>query len=903
MTVPTGTRFGPYEVTAPLGAGGMGEVYLARDTRLGRDVAVKVLRGATAATPELRARFEREARTISSLNHPHICTLFDVGREGDVEFLVMERVEGETLAQRLARGPMPPAELLKLGAQIADALDRAHRAGIVHRDLKPGNVMLTRSGAKLMDFGLARAADGPGSGSGPISPASLTQSPTRAQPLTAEGTLVGTFQYMSPEQLEGKEADSRSDVWALGCVLYEMATGRRAFDGRSQASLISAIMTGEPATIAPSGPGEAWGGIDRAVRQCLAKDPEERWQSAGDLKRELEWIRAQGSQSGVVRPGAPAAAPARRGANAPLIGWAVGATLAAAALLWKVTTTPGVESASVSMTMPAGLVMSPEPGDVAISPDGKHVAFASIDSTGRNHLWIRDLDDPVPRAVPESETGCRPFWSPDGKWLAYFTGRERSDGTHAQLQKVALAGGAPIHVCDVDWNRGGTWAKGGDIVFAAGAQTALSRVSANGGPITAATRLDPGRKETSHRFPSFLPDGDHFVYVSLPGGADGFTICLASLRSRRVKVIGTSESGVTYAAPGYLVYERGRKLVARRLDLRRLELVGDAVPIAPAPNQTAEEATRVASASANGRLVALDAQSPTAHLEWFDRSGHSSGRLPVPSGDFFLVRVSNDGRFAALGRSISRFVTQIVIADLARGTETRFDAPGENNPGAWSAGDRSITITSTREGHVEEIYDVPVDGGEVRRIPTVAGQFKSPNSWSPDGATLVIDAMQPGTGYDLLAIDPAGKRAPRVLVSSPGAQQEAVISPDGRWLVYQSDETGTEQIYVCSLADGRGRQQISTASGMYPRWSRDGKEVFYIGTDFLTMYAVPVGGGASLVPGTPRALFRLPSLQSPAPSWDYSTRTDRFLMIRDDELAREPAIALWTNWPTRLGRK
>ena len=907
MTVPTGTRFGPYEVTAPLGAGGMGEVYLARDTRLGRDVAVKVLRGGMTGSPELRARFEREARTISSLNHPHICTLFDVGREGDVEFLVMERVEGETLAQRLARGPLPPAELLKLGAQIADALDRAHRAGIVHRDLKPGNVMLTRSGAKLMDFGLARAADGPGSQSGPISPASLTQSPTLAQPLTAEGSLVGTFQYMSPEQLEGREADSRSDVWSLGCVLYEMATGRRAFDGRSQASLISAIMTSEPAPIAPSGPGEAWGGIDRAVRQCLAKDPEDRWQSAGDLKRELEWIRTQGSQSGIVRPEAPVAATAARPrANAPLIGWAVGATLAAAALLAKVTTmTPGADSepAALSVGVPAGLTLSPEPGDVAISPDGKHVAFASIDSIGKNHLWIRDLGNPVPRAVPESETGCRPFWSPDGQWLAFFTGRERSDGVHAQVLKVRAGGGEPIRICDVEWNRGGTWGKNGDIVFAGGAQTALSRVSANGGPVTVATRLDTVRRETSHRFPSFLPDGEHFVYVALPGGPEGFAICLASLRSSKVKVIGTSESGVTYAAPGYLVYEQARKLVARRLDLGRLELTGDPVPVAPAPNQTAEEATRVASASANGRLVTLDAQSPTAHLEWFDRSGRSSGRLPIPSGDFFLVRVSNDGRFAALGRSISRFTTQIVIADLARGTETRLDAPGENNPGVWSPDDRSITITSTREGHEEEIYDAPVDGREPRRIPTVAGQFKSANSWSPDGSTLVIDAMQPGTGYDLFALDPAAGGAPRVLVSARGDQQEAAISPDGRWLAYHSDETGTEQIYVCALADGRARQQLTTGGGMYPRWSKDGKEVFYIATDFLTLYAVPVGGGTALLPGTPRALFQLPSPQSSAPSWDYSAKMDRFLMIRDDAVTREPGIALLLNWPAQLEKK
>jgi len=902
MTVTAGTRFGPYEIVSPLGTGGMGEVYLARDTRLGREVALKVLRHGMASSPELRARFEREARTISSLNHPNICTLFDVGREGDAEYLVMERIEGETLAQRLGRGPLPPAEVLKLGAQIADALDRAHRAGIVHRDLKPGNVMLTRAGAKLMDFGLARMD---GTGTAPISPVSLTQSPTLAQPLTTEGSLVGTFQYMSPEQLEGREADARSDVWSFGCVLYEMATGRRAFDGRSQASLISAIMTSEPPAIAPSGPGETAGAIDRVVRQCLAKDPDDRWQSAGDLKRELEWIRAQGSQSSVVRPAGPVAAAARSRSHAPLIGWAVGATLAAAALLWKVTTAPNGagDPAYVSIAAPSGFTLSPEPGDVSISPDGKHVAFATIDSTGRTHLWMRDLGDPVARPIPESETGSRPFWSPDGKWLAYFTGRERSDGVHAGIVKVPVEGGSPIRICDVEWNRGGTWGKNGDIVFAGGPQTPLSRVSANGGPVTAATRLDAGRKETSQRFPSFLPDGDHFVYASLPAGPDGDAICVASLHTSDVKVIGSSHSGVTYAAPGFLVYERDRKLVAHKLDLGRLALVGDPVPIAPAPPQTAEDATRVATASANGRLVVLDAPIPTDHLESFDRSGHSSGRLPVPSGDFFAVRLSNDGRFAALGRTVSRSVTQMVIADLARGTETRFDAPGENNPGPWSPDDHSILIESTREGHQEEIYELPVDGGDARRIRTLGGQFKNPTAWSPDGSTIVFYAMQPRTGFDLFATDPVKGGEPRVVVSARGDQMEARISPDGRWISYSSDETGTPQIYVCALADGHGKQQISTGGGLYPRWSSDGKEIFFIGIDFLTMEAVPVGAAATILPGTPRMLFRLPSPQSPAPSWDYSAKLDRFIMLRDDAVARDPNVSLLLNWPARLGKK
>ena len=452
MPLSPGTRLGPYEILAPLGAGGMGEVYRARDSRLGRDVAVKVLPEHLSQNPDLRTRFEREARTVSSLNHPNICTLYDVGREGDTDFLVMELIEGETLAQRLAKGPLPPADVLRLGTQIADALDRAHRAGVVHRDLKPGNVMLTKSGAKLMDFGLSRATGmaGAGSGSGATATA-LTRTPTMASPLTAEGAIVGTFQYMSPEQLEGLEADVRADVWALGCVLYEMAAGKPAFVGKSQASLIGAIMSAEPAplaTLAPMTPP----GLDRLIRSCLAKDPDQRVQTAHDVKLQLSWLAEGGSQAGTPAP------VATRRRHSARLGWGVAvAALAAAAvfgsLWWRIASQPA-KVMRFEIRVPRSL--SPG-GPLMVSPDGRSAAFVASDSSGRTQLWVRSFDDLESRSLPGTEGSGRPFWSADGHSLGFFA--------KGKLKKILVNGGRPETICDASGGADGCWNSRNLILF------------------------------------------------------------------------------------------------------------------------------------------------------------------------------------------------------------------------------------------------------------------------------------------------------------------------------------------------------------------------------------------------------------------------------------------------------
>ena len=492
MTLNPGTRLGPYEIVAPLGAGGMGEVYRAKDTRLGREVAVKVLPQHLSASPEVRARFEREARTISGLNHPHICTLHDVGREGDTDYLVMELVEGETLAQRLARGALPAADVLRLGAQIADALDRAHRAGVIHRDLKPGNVMLTKSGAKLMDFGLARTtglAGPPGS----ASMATMTHSPTMAAPLTAEGTILGTFQYMSPEQLEGVEADARSDLWALGCVLYEMATGKRVFEGRSQATLISAIMTTQPppvSQVAPMSPPA----LDRLVSACLAKDPADRVQSAHDVKLQLQWAAEGGSQTGASA--LVGNAHTRRGRHLPWMAASllVGVLgLATGAVTIFQHRSPPSALLSVQVPVPPNLRLEAYWSANAISPDGGSVVAMGARDTGEQRLWLFDLKTAALRDLPATGQAFFPAWSPDSRSIGYF--RQNVNG----LFRTPAAGGPATRLCDAAWGRGLSWGSRDVIVFAPNASGPLMSIPAGGGTPTQVTELDTGRKETAHR--------------------------------------------------------------------------------------------------------------------------------------------------------------------------------------------------------------------------------------------------------------------------------------------------------------------------------------------------------------------------------------------------------------------
>ncbi len=883
MTLAPGTRLGPYEIGAPLGAGGMGEVYRAKDTRLDCSVAIKVLPPHLSSAPEIRARFEREARAVSSLNHPHICTLHDVGHQDGIDYLVMELVEGESLAARLERGPLPTEQLLKIGIEIADALDRAHRSGIVHRDLKPGNIMLTKSGAKLMDFGLARAA-----GLGPA-PSDLTQSPTVSRPLTAEGTIVGTFQYMAPEQLEGKEADARSDIFAFGTVLYEMATGRKAFQGRSQASLIAAILEHEPtpiSTIAPMAPPA----LERVVRRCLAKDPEERWQNARDLVHELTWIRDAGSQAGV-----PAPVAARRRSRERLA-WsaAIVALLAAIAVVVvlprRVSDPTGGRAVQFFVPMAKRNTLG-SPSQTRISPDGATLAFTASDSSGTNRLWIRPLDALESKVIPGTDNASFPIWSPDNRQMAFF-----ADG---KLKKVSIGGGSVQELCEAKDGRGGTWNRKGVILFAPFAEGPLYRVSSNGGQPVRVTALDTTRHETGHRWPCFLPDGRHFLYVSMPPHGGQCETFVGSLDGKERKPILTSTQGPTFAPPGYLIFTRGRTLMAQEFDDHGLRLKGDPLPLAELELLGGNLGEPFATASATGVLTYDTALSQDVRFEWFDSEGRTGGFLEIPPGPFLTGAISLDGRQIAMAKRNTTADWDLSIVELGRSTVTRFTSePGIERSPVWSPDGDYLLYASNRAGPYD-FYRKPVNSSGPEEVVLKSNVLiKSPTDWSRDGRYIVFQQSEPGTGYDIWLLPLFGDRKAFPWLRTVFNEGAGALSPDGRWMAYISDESGRFEVYVQPFPGPGRRVQVSIGGGDGMTWTSDGREIIYSASNGNPM-VVSVTESPSFDVGQPRLMFKLPQDNA---GWTVSADGRRFLMTvrAGEDSPAVPTVVL--NWRRLLKR-
>ena len=685
------TRFGPYEIISLLGAGGMGEVYEARDTRLDRTVAIKICKG------QFTERFEREARAISSLNHPHICALYDIGREDSVEFLVMEYLEGESLEARLRKGALPIEEALRIAIQIAGALDAAHRKGVVHRDLKPGNVMLTRSGAKLLDFGLAKMAGTV------VSSEADTPGLTAAPPITAQGTILGTFQYMSPEQLEGKEADARSDIFSFGAMLYEMITGRKGFEGSSHASLIAAVMSVTPPPVSTIQP-MASPALDRVVRKCLAKSPDDRWQSAGDLLSELEWITETGSKAGVP---APVAAKRRNRERLWRLAAGIAAVLLVASLVWIAAHMRNEPAAAPSVRF-----QIPAPDKLnfffyqlpAVSPDGQRIAFtaaATIRDTDR--LFVRPLNAATATEIPLQGLNVHhPFWSPDGRQIA-FSYRET-------LQRVDVSGGPPVTICNCNGAIGGTWNRDG-VILSTNTSGRLYRVSAAGGDPKLLRPLAEG--ETAQLWPEFLPDGKHYLYLSMNHRTDQQGIYAASLDSSDRKFIVATNANAAYVQSGQLLFMRGNVLMAQPFDLRSLTLGGEPRPVADhiemAQNSVFPSANF--SASPNGVLVwHRNTQSSQSSLQWFDRSGKRLGVVGEVA-EYSNPTLSPDDSKLAVGiRDPQTKTRDIWIFDLLRGTKTRltFD-PADDLDSVWSPDGTRIAFTSDRLGQ-RDIYQKPADG-------------------------------------------------------------------------------------------------------------------------------------------------------------------------------------------------
>lgn len=894
MTLSAGAKLGPYEVLGPLGAGGMGEVYRARDTRLERTVAIKVLPAQLSSDPVRKQRFEREAKTISGLNHPNICVLHDVGSQDGVDYLVMECVEGETLAKRLEKGPLLLEQVVKYGAQIADALDKAHRSGVVHRDLKPGNIMLTATGAKLLDFGLAK----------PTAPLTTlaTMTATKAEsPVTQEGAIVGTFQYMSPEQIEGKEVDGRSDIFSLGAVLYEMLTGQKAFQGKSQLSVASAILEKEPPpinTIKPMTPPA----LDHTIRRCLAKDPEERWQAARDLALELKWIAESGSQSIALSQGTRGIKK-REG-----LAWAVAvasvlATVIIAALYWRSErqAVAPVMRASLQLAEPLAGVFTANPGSpFALSQDGSRLVFVGAPSGKPSQLYWEQLDTGGATALVGTDDATQPFFSPDGQWVGFF-----SDG---RLRKVALQGGPVNALADAPIPHGANWTSDGSIVYAPSLGSGLLRISSLGGAPQTLTTPDATQRELSHRWPQVLPGNKAVLFtiqLSTQVNYDEARIAVLSLETGKWRTVIEGGSYARYVPSGQIVYAHGGALMAVPFDLLSLQVKGS-----PAPAQQGVVTSVVTSGGAeydvadSGLLAYVPGTTrpPERLLAWVDRQGVGK-ELPAPVNAYVNPRISPDGKMLAV--QILGAGEDLWIYDFSRNTLMRLTfggVGGGSSPPLWTPDGRKVVYRSRTP--TLSFRAKPADGSgaeETLFSKELDDPGATPFTVSPDGKTLLFGRRNVTGAVGIYAISLDGSATVQPFLQSAFNQSVPRFSPDGRWVVYESNESGRSEVYVQPYPGPGGKWLISTDGGTYPRWAHSGREIFYRNED--KMMVVPVETLPSFRAGTPRMLFRGLGYV-PQGRFDLAPDDQHLLMIREKEApASLKELSITLNWPEELKRR
>jgi|SRR5215472_6834432 len=903
MALASGTKLGPYEIVAPLASGGMGEVYLAQDTRLRRDVAIKVLPSQLAVDPTLKARFEREARAISSLNHPNICTLHDVGTQDGIDFLVMEYLEGETLQQRLVRGALPLKQVLEYGIQIAEALDRAHQAGIAHRDLKPGNIMLTKSGAKLLDFGLAKpvpalllgaAGTGSPTPSAPtLSVASLTSQPS---PLTEQGKVVGTFQYLAPEVLQGKDADARSDIFALGAVLFEMISGKPAFPGKNQLSVMTAILEKEPEPI-PQAPAP----LEHVVQTCLAKEPAERWQSVREVGRELRWA-AQASMQ-------PAAGNARKTRGFRLFGLGAATGLATAALIvsavhyrTRAVTGPPL---LVSVTPPAGVFPDTwgRNGPPQISPDGQNLVFVGCKSETASRsiagnrdcsIWLRSLRSVEAREIAGTSGGYGPFWSSDARQIGFF-----ADG---KLKRVAADGGPVQIICNAEDGRGGSWGSKGTIIFAATRGSPIFRVPAEGGTPVAITSSRPALNLSdlgSHRWPYFLPDGEHFLYLSAPAGAcsGGDEIHFASLDSQRDVPIMPACTSVAFA-DGRLIYWRDGNLVAQPFD--PLRGIVSAAPVAIVEHAAFDSSFGFSpfSVSDDGKLLYVTGQGPVgAQLVWYDRTGKVLGTLGEATA-YSSVAISPDG-----SRVVADTQQQRILLLDSRGTRTLVTLSSHFGPfPTWSGDGRYVYFTAQASG-AYGIFAIATDGSGAQQTLVTFSKGQPGAVFltaSPDGKYLAYAALDSSGKLTLYSLELSQGAKPRSFLPPTADGSAPAFSPDGKWLAYESTQSGRNEVYITPFPEGGAQYQISTNGGERPAWSHDGKEMFY--RENLRLMSVKLNtAGRKVELGTPTPLFEV-AARNLNGRWYAVSPDGRFIMNTSPASAQTQRFELVVNWPVELNK-
>ncbi|HKQ96992.1 MAG TPA: protein kinase [Candidatus Polarisedimenticolia bacterium] len=938
MPLPPGSRLGPYEISAAIGAGGMGEVYRARDTRLGRDVAIKVLPQHLSGDPGRRERFEREARVVSALNHPHICTLFDIGSqpspEGTVDYLVMEFIEGETLGDRVLKGVLSPGEVLRYAMEIADALDKAHRQGVVHRDLKPQNVMLTKNGAKLLDFGLAKLRDADGGSTAPgaaATPRGATgaspwsggsRMPTATRDLTTAGTLLGTFQYMAPEQLEGREADARSDIFAFGALVYEMATGRRAFEARSQASLIAAILKEQPRAISEVQPLFP-PGLDRVVQACMAKDPDDRVQTARDVRMQLEWV-ADGSLSGVSRSGLGAGMPGtssvtsipggtmqpvstpsatvpvstpsgvgpqpigesrRRGGaigGAAIGGVALG-LLAAGLFVW-LQPAPVRTSLRVNVELPPKTQLSAQDRSVALSPDGRVLAYAGAGEDGKQRLWTRRLDSLQAQPLVGTEGATYPFWSPDGAFIGFFA--------EQKLRKVPASGGTVQALCEAPDGRGATWNGAGTIVFSPNPYGGLEMVPAAGGKPT--TLTTPTGEGWTHRLPYFLPDGRRLLYFSRqPGSTEDSGIYWLDIETKKSTLLTREDSEGQYVAPGFLAFVRDGNLMAQPLDSGTLKMGGEAVPIAERVQFNPSRWTGAYTFSGNGMMVYQSGIGVVRRqLTWIGSDGKEQAKVGEPANIVEMV-LAPDQRHAVATVLGGTGGVSLWTYDLARGIGSRFSFGDSDSTPIWSPDSRQIAfVDGPNRVHIKA-----ADGATEPRKLLEASTNRTLSSWLPDGSGILMYVQMPKTGMDVFLVPTSGDPTPKAILSTVANERGAVLSSDGRWLLYSSDESGRMEQYVASYPTGGGKWQISNSGGSGGAWIEGGRRIAYGDPDGKVIGVDVAVQGANLTIGAPQVMFGGVRMEGPV---DITRDGQRVLVARATAESAQPALVLVTDWAAGL---
>jgi Tol biopolymer transport system component len=875
MPLTPGTRLGPYEIVAPLGAGGMGEIYRARDTKLAREVAIKVLPAEVSTDRDWLARFEREARSASALNHPNIVTIYEIGSADSVSYISMELVQGRTLRELLAEGPLSPKRLLALSTQIAEGLAPAHEAGIVHRDLKPENLMVTREGlVKILDFGLAKRVAVSGSQSSSLA--------TMGE-LTQPGVLVGTVGYASPEQVTGRPVDFRSDQFSLGSIVYEMATGTRAFSRASAVETLAAIINEEPEPLQRRAP-ETPTVLRWAIERCLAKEPDGRYASTRDLARDLAQLRDYASE--IAREASPA-----RSSRRP--GWLV---LAAAASLILVAALallvgslrrkePAASPVRFGVSIPGEAVGS----RVTVSPDGTRLAIEAF-SQGQRRIYLRRLDSDATVELPGSVGAAGHFWSPDSRHLAFY-----ADG---MLKKTPIDGGPPVELCEAVVLAPGAWSRDGTILFPRRANPrGLFRVSDAGGEPVRVTTCAP--EEENHKGAWFLPDGRRFLYHvnSNPGAANARELRLGSLASKESRTVARMDSRAEYSPPGYLVYAREGALFAQRFDERQARLMGEPLLLADDVNYFLNTADAAFSVSQTGVLVYRAGASPS-RIAWFTRDGKEVGQLGQPMLASRL-RISPDGTRVAMTINDKRTGTgDIWLLELGRGVSTRLHSdPVHEFMPVWTADGSSLIYGSDRKGP-PDIYEIATGAtpGSESLLLEQDG-FQQPEDISRDGRFLAYTNAERWPNSDIWLLPLHGERRPSPWARTRFTESSPRFSPDGRWIAYQSDESGVPEIYVALTQGGGGKKRISPAGGQYPRWRADGKELYYIGPGDFIMTA-PVTPGAQLEAGTPVPLFRVEGVTN----FDVVADGSRFLVSTPSDGNRESQVRVIVNWPATLKR-